>query len=543
MQQTTATTTPSALPGSALPEAQPKDAQALGGVAMRGLIYIAASTILMKLATSFTQIVLGWKLTAQDMGVYSTATAIAGFIMVCREAGVREHLILRGPKEYDELVGPAFWLGLTYNVFGAIIISIVAIPIARYLDAPIIAPVLWCLAWAVPLGTLGAMLQTGMRIKLMFKDYSSRATISGVFRQSVTIGLAFGNFAAMSLAWAALITGAFESITSYFALPEKLWKRPMRVNTWWTLLRESRWAMFANIANFAVDWGPFLTLPLLTAATKAVQGYFFFAWNITAQLGILLAWGMMLVLTPVLARMNEEPQRQRDAVLRSLRGLMMLSGVGCLALAAAMDPLEHLIWHGKWEMSTFPVVVLGVFFPWRTTFGLTSALLQAQGRFKRHAVMTLVEGAGLTLSVTIAALIDPRVDLIAWAAGLWLVVSRLIISIFVFRKMGIKPFAVLGSTLPAWAIAVAGCAGAIAVDRLVFAPLLRTDVHGDSAVLHPQLAGAARAAAAMLITTALSLLGMRLVLRRHIEDSLQLLPARMQRVARLVLRMPQAHAS
>jgi O-antigen/teichoic acid export membrane protein len=380
-----------------------------------------------------------------------------------------------------------------------------------------------------------------MRVKLMFRQFSGRATAAGLFRQGTTIGFAYGGFGVMSLAWPVLLTGLFESVSAYITLPEKLWKRKMEVSRWGKILRESRWAMFASLSNFAVDWGPFLTLPLLTTATKAMQGYFAFAWNITAQLGILLSWGMMFILTPVFARMNDDPKRQADAVIRAMRAVMMIGSAGCMALGAMMAPTEHLLWHGKWEQTVFAVVLLGAFFPWRITFGLTAALLQAQGRFKLYAVLTLAEGLGLTIAVTAAASMDPRADSMAWGAGLWLLVSRLAVCVYVFGRMGISVRAVLGSTLPAWTIALIASAAAIAVDHFFMEPSLVSDDPRKS--FSPQLVDIVRVIATGGITSLLCLVGMRVVLRRHIEDALSLVPVRMQRLARKMLVLPAVKAS
>jgi O-antigen/teichoic acid export membrane protein len=500
------------------------------------MIYFTIAIILSKVATTLTQVVLGWVLSPADFGIFSAATALAGFLMVCREAGVRELLIQRGPAGYDDLIGPGFWLAFWYNVLVACIISALAFPIARYLDAPPIAPILLVLAWTLPIGAVGGILAASMRVRLMFRDFSSNMTTSSLARQAATIAFAFSGFGVMSMAWAAMVASATESITAFLRMKEKPWRKPAQVRRWLGILRESRWLMFASLANFAVDWGPFLALPLLTMTSKTVQGYFSFAWSITAQLGILLAWGMMLILTPVLARMNDDRERQGAAVVRALRAVMMLGSVGCLALGAAMEPIEHFVWKGKWEQSVLPVLLLGVFFPWRITFGLTSALLQAQGRFKRYAVVTLIEGAGLTLFVTIAALMDPRTDALAWGGGLWLAISRLVICIIEFRRMGVSARITLGSTLPAWTIALVAAAAALALDFLVIRPLLAPG--GTLAHLPVRLADLLRAGLLGGLTVLLSVLAYRIILRRHLEDALSIAPAKLQPLARKLLRMP-----
>ena len=59
----------------------------------------------------------------------------------------------------------------------------------------------------------------------------------------------------------------------------------------------------------------------------------------------------------------------------------------------------------------------------------------------------------------------------------------------------------------------------------------------------PQLVDVVRVIATGGITSLLCLVGMRVVLKRHIEDALSLVPVQMQLVARKVLLLPAVKAS
>jgi hypothetical protein len=113
------------------------------------------------------------------------------------------------------------------------------------------------------------------------------------------------------------------------------------------------------------------------------------------------------------------------------------------------------------------VVILGLFFPWRVTFGLTSSLLMAQGRFKLYAWLTLLEGAGFTGACCVGALIEESPESISLAGGTWLAVSRIVINIWLFRGMGVSAWGVCRSMIPPWLTAIAAAACGIGLDRLV----------------------------------------------------------------------------
>jgi PST family polysaccharide transporter len=538
--------TPPPAPGDAAAPASERPIQELGRIVGKGMALMVVATIATKVGTMLAQWVLGATLKPEDFAVYAYATAIAGFTMVCREAGVRELMIQRGEKHYEDLAGPGFWLALVYNLVVTALMVGVAFPLAWALNLPTLAPMLIVIALAIPVGTVAGIIQTSMRIHLRFADFAINNVIGSLTRQGSIMALALAGVGAMSQAWPVLMGTVVESASAFLRSRDAVWKRPAQPHRWGGILRQSRWLMFASVANFAVDYGPFLLMGAVTALsqvqsgplyrlgqafqlTNEEAGYFYFAFMITAQVGVLLSFNLSLVLTPALARLYDDTPRLASGVLRSLRTLMLMGSLGSLGLASVIHPLELLLWNGKWADAMLAVVILGIFFPWRITFGVSSSLLQAQGRFRLYAVLTAVEGGGITLFTIIGALVHPTAtSMAAWAGG-WLLVSRLGLTIWVLRSIGVGTGDVLRSTFPAWIVAVvAGALGFWCGEVLDALPVFKA--------MHPRVAILIILCIAGSVCTGTFALICRVALRPHLEDLVAVAPLRLRRpLARVML--------
>lgn len=515
--------------------------RAVGG----GVTWIVLATAMSKVAMSITQIMMGWLLTKQEFGLFATASAMAGMLALCRDAGASSLMVQRR-KEYEQLAGPLLWMGTTASVVSGLIVAGLAWPLAHYVykdDA--LFPLLLVLAAALPLGTPGLMLRAKMRMDLHFESYSKQEVCSSLVRQGSMLLFALAGLKSMSLALPSACAGVYDTISAFLFTREKFWRRRANLRLWPKLLKSSRWIMFGLLANALLDQGPYFIMGVMlaiqfgTAESQEITGVFFFAFQITAQLAILLGYGLQQVLFPVLTRLNDEPKRQADAIVRSLHALMILGSFSCLLLAAVMDPIEKIVWHGRWNAAVLPVIILGIAFPWRITFGLTFAVMHAQGRFKRHAWMTLFEGLGLLAATALACslpgmTVEQGASRVAIWTGGWLIVSRLIVTLFALKKSGVGATRVLGAVFPAWILGMLAAAAAFGADWALGPADLVRGWLGESRVAET----VAQSSRLLTLGTACTLcfcLGARIALRDQLVDALRVAPMRLRGPACLIL--------
>lgn len=427
--------------------------EAFGAAVGRGTSWILLGNVLGKAASFVAQVWLGHLLTDTDFGVFATASAIGWFLALMRDAGSNAVLLQRGPGEYQRLAGACFWLGMSFAAGSALLLGLAAYPIALAMHEPKLAPILWVIGAAGLVNTPASQLQTKLRQDLRFRDFTIIQTVSAVLRQVATVAFATMHLGAMSFAWPYLVCAAYELIAGYRATRETPWRAPALTREWGGLLRQGLWTVAGSAANFGLDQGPFFVLGLLT--TKAITGQFFFAFWLTAQVGVLMSSAIQQVLAPVFVRLNDDRKRQGEAIIRALRAMMLASSVVHVFLSVAFGWLESSMWRGKWSATVLPVMILGAFYPWRATFGLTTAALQAHGRFKLHALLTAFEALGLMGVVALSARSFPcDVVMHALYAGTWLLIARYVVtSFFLDRLLGFPRLTAIRTLSPAWTLA------------------------------------------------------------------------------------------
>ncbi len=521
---------------------------ALGKATGRGAAWLIFGQVALKFATSVAQVFLGWLLTDEDFGLFAAAASVGGFLMIFRDGGANALVVQRGAKEYPAVAGPLFWMGFWITTLSGLLVAALAYPMEAWLDKKGLAPLLLVIALSAPLNAPALQLQSKLKLDLRFETLSRIGLASGVLRQVLTVVLAFMGFGAMSLAIPYVACAVYEGVASARAVRNPLWRRSADLRAWPALLAQGKWAILGITCNLMLDMGPYLVLAAMVS--KSIAGVFYFAFQMTAQLGIILGFAVHQVLFPIFARLNDEPKRQADAIVRSVHALMMIGSISCVGFGVLIDPLERLIWHEKWRPAVLPVMILGAFFPWRITFGLTTALFQGQGRFKRVAYLTGFEGLGLMIATAVAAEVNPTPTAIALATGLWLLIARLAISMYMLRRSGASWGRSLEALMPSWFLACVAGLAALAIDRAVGAgprvthallPLVDQVFASASPRTVTTIAESAgelvRVAILGASCAAIFALGARSFLRHHVQDLLGVAPARVRGMAARLIRV------
>lgn len=529
----------------------------MGATVGAGMAWMVGVTVFNKLLTFIAQIVLGWKLTPNDYDVYATATAVAGIVFICREAGMREVLARLSRTAHDDVFGSAFWLAFSYNIIMAGVVCALALPLAQRLGGGSYAPMLWLVAASIVLGTAGELLFNKLRVELRFKDYGTNLAWLNFIRQSAVVGFAVGGFGALALGWAAVVSAVVQGVMGIAATKDNVFARKAEPARWPMLMKDSRWFMLGAMASNVLDWGPFAILRPLLTISATVSGLFAFAFTITAQIGVLLSWTVTIVLVPALARFAHDKERLAQAALRALSAIMLVATGVSMGLGVVITPLEELLWHGKWKESVGAIMVLGLLYPFRVTYGLTAAMLMAEGRAKAYAMVTLFEGLGLTIACAVGALVKEDATTIAIFAGLWLLVSRVGVMIWKFSSLGVPALrgvrgalTVMQTTMKPWIIGLVATLLAEIVRRASTPGAWLTGGSSDTWLQHAvahlpeKLRHTAEHGALVLITGAVFSLVFVVLARVAMPDTLRDLagsmPARLRPVVRRVLFLPAA---
>lgn len=523
------------------------------------------TTVISKLATMIAQGMLGWWLLPNEFRSFALATAAAGFIMLARDACIPNWLIQKGAEEHERNIGPGFYIALCYNLAAALVMCILAYPLAHYwANEPKVGPMLIVIAISLPVGTIGTISQSKLRTTLEFGKLTTLLTISGILRQVFTVLLAWMGMNEMSFAIPVVLTAAFESIFAPIMADERPWKHSPQLHRWREIFSEAWLLTQATVANFATDWGPYLVLPFFMSDDEGKKhtGYYFWGYMLLGQIAALLSNNLFVVMLPALTRLREEPERLGQAYLRALRVVMFAACSSSVLLAAMIVPLEHLIWRGKWSETTFAIMLLTIFFPWKATFGLTSAMYMAVNRSRRFSIMTWIEGVILMIAAVIVSTRHPTVDMLVVYIGAALMIGRVLSMIVLMKTLGHHSRTLAYATVPAWIVGlIAGGAGVLAehfsaVHVRLFEQLPALKIFSEYAII-TELAGdfcapvreiqfwfttaidGLRCLIAGVVCLAVGWILTRAFLRRAIEDAIEQAPKRIRRPARMIMLLPE----
>lgn len=447
------------------PEPRTNPAEApLGRLAGRGFFWLMLATGLGKCSALIGQIVLGWLLFAEDWGLYALTLSIAAFVQILRDGGVGHIIIQSGGARYEEMSGPAFWLAFTFNLLAASILLGAAEIATSIYAQPELKPMLWVVAGALVCGTPATIMRAKLQMDMRFAALGWLGAASSVVRWSCAIVLAILDFGPMSFIWAMLATVAFDCISMGIVTGDRPWNRRLSLEIWPSILKKSIWIMVSSIASAFSDRGGYLVLGLLISIS--LLGQYSFGNELAAQLGALIAFNMQSVLFPTLTRLVGEPRRLARSAERSSAVLFLVTSGAAFLFALLAQPLELLLWHGKWSDAVVAIQVFSIILPFKVMISVPFAVLSAQGRFATQAGVLGVNAAVLMCAAFIApTFFGENLGAIAATVGISQALWILAISFIFLRAQGCDLRRVALSLLTPWSMACLVGVGIWLLDR------------------------------------------------------------------------------
>jgi O-antigen/teichoic acid export membrane protein len=384
----------------------------IGQTTARGLAWLLAQTVGMKLATAGGQVVLAWLLQPRDFGLIGLAYTVIAFAGLVQQLGLQDILVQRH-AEFRRWANATVWLALAGGCLAGVLSAAAAPFAAAAYQEPRLLGLILVLAVAAPLTALAEVPLARLRSEMQFGRYAA-----------VNFATSFGTLA-LSVLFAALGFGAYSFVLPAplvaLARAAYLWRvapPPFRFRTnWrrWRFLLGDGSAMFvSNVAYVLISQGDYVALGL--AHSAAVVGVYYFAFNLSLQTMSLLTVNLWGVLLPALMKLGHDRPRQLAAFERAVGMLAVVSLPISFLQAALADPLVRLLFAPKWYpcIPVLQILSLGMAFH---VVGVPGAsLLQAIGRYRTLmyysvaaaavfcvAVAIGVRGGAVTLAVAVTA--------------------------------------------------------------------------------------------------------------------------------------------
>lgn len=299
-----------------------------------------------RIASPVVLLVLAALLSPEDFGVVAAATVVIALAQALSEAGLGRAIVQRQDRVHDAAT-TGFWMNLAFALLLAAALVFCAPAIARFFDAPDVAPVTAVLALQLPLAALGTIHTALLQRELAFRRIFFARLASATLPALVSVPMALAGHGYWALVLGSLAGQAVQAIILWHRAP---WSpRPaFDVQLAGELIAFGKWAMASAVFAWAFGW-------LDTVVVGHYLGTATMGLYRTGASLVLLAFGLVFApLLPVvyslMARTAGDPGRISANVMEFASSAMALS-LPVAAIALAVGPeVDALLgesgWHG-----------------------------------------------------------------------------------------------------------------------------------------------------------------------------------------------------
>ncbi len=363
----------------------------------RGSLWTVSQAVLQKGVTAVGTWVLAWYLTPDDFGVYAKALSVmvvaTFFIPQCVS-----DLLVQRTERFRDAAGLGTTLALASGLLVAVICLGLGHPLEGWLDTPKLALVLGVLGFRQLAVALQVVPVASLRLQLRFGTLTTRALFAGIVGTCTAVGCAVAGVGTASIPLGTLAAFLAEAIlqSRVAAVP---WARPRlsgdsRLFADYTSLTSAQYLHNLTLyVDYAVLW--------FFVSTSDV-GIYYFAFQLSTQVAVLLTHSLGRVLLPALSLLQRETPVQRQVFLRSVNVMLAVAVPVALLQAALAAPLLDVAFQQKWAPAARILMLLSVAQCFYSTSGPATAMLKAQGRFRTWTIWQSVK-LSLMLPLLVAA--------------------------------------------------------------------------------------------------------------------------------------------
>jgi PST family polysaccharide transporter len=289
-------------------------------------------------------VILARLLSPSDYGVVAMAMLVTGFAGIFHNFGTKAAVIQRRELP-SALLDSLFWLNVGFGLAIAILIALLAPVIAVAMREPRLTGVLWLLALAFPILSLG-LVQQGL-----LERASRFRSVALIECCAAFTGLAAGVLAALA-GWG-VYSLVSQAIVAWIVVTAGLWA----ASTWRPAWRCSL-ALIRELAGFSGNLVGFHIVHYLARNIDTVLigrflgatelGYYNLAYRLMIWPLQNIAWVASRAFFPALSRLQDDKQRLRRGYVRAVAAVFLLTAPLTLGLFALREPFVLALMGERW---------------------------------------------------------------------------------------------------------------------------------------------------------------------------------------------------
>ena len=353
----------------------------IGNKAATGIVWLLVQSVFARAVSVFSQIVLAWVLSPADFGKIALAFTVTTLPAVLASSGTLEFLIQRH-KAIRLWSNTVFWMSVCLGILSGTLMGILAM-IASPIYGTDLTGLVAIIALAAPISAASTVSIAILQSSLRFHLFAVIGTLEILLVAIMTISLALLDFGAYSFAIPIPVIAAFRVIILCYFAPVRI-AASANFRRWRVVMGRVSAMIGTRLVQSAVAQADYTILGAL--ASEAVVGYYSLAIKVAVQPVGMLAGNMHSVVFPALSRFADEPTRQYEAALAASRLLATIIFPICFVQAAVADPVIRLIFGVKWLPAIPLIQILSIGLAFDAVGWAFSALIQAQGEFRRDLI-------------------------------------------------------------------------------------------------------------------------------------------------------------
>jgi O-antigen/teichoic acid export membrane protein len=446
-------------------------AKSFGASATSGMMWMSVSVLLSRALLFIMQIVLGFVLDARDYSIFAMVSVAISVVGGLQNAG-QSKILIQKHDQYQALVRDYTDFSLYMGLIAGCVLAALGLIFGKFYRNPELFYVVGLSALSVPLTSLISIQFARLSIDLRFRemcmiDFYVAATNVGVVVISAFLGARY-----YSIGLGLVASTILRYVLNRLVAPTLIPSFGLSIASFLAILGQVKWLIITAFLIGLSQQGGYFVLGRAISAESL--GYFYFGFQITANIGQLLAQGIANTLFPIFTAMRQDPRALNRAFLRASSVIHFACSVLCLGVVGFAPWLMHFVWRGKWDMAIVTAVAIALTLPMRMLSPIGYITLDSFGKWRLRTGLLALDAGTMMLAALVGAYVADLQGA-SIAVALQRLASGMVDFSFAVRILGGRPGDIAGfagrAFIPFWLPAAA----LVAVNHAQ--PLLASDTH------------------------------------------------------------------
>jgi teichuronic acid exporter len=315
-------------------------------------------------------------LDAQAVGAFAIAAGAFGYATMIYEGGMLEALVQRAPRTRPEKRA-VFTLLVGVGTLSALLLVVVARPLAALVETPDVAPLLGALAVSVVATAAGILPHAQLIREMKFGPLAGISSVQAVVSTATLVSLAWWGAGAWSLVWAQVAGAVVRAMMLNFVIPSL--HLPCRAIA--TGLAHLRTSAVLIVDGLLFRWYTSIDVFLLGRWAGAIPlGYFSFGQQVANMPLEKISTVVNDVSLPAYTSLSAERGAAADFMLETMRAHAALGLPIFWGLASVAATAVPLIFGDPWLPAVMPLVALAMVAPLRLIGSVETPAMTGIGR-------------------------------------------------------------------------------------------------------------------------------------------------------------------